>query len=139
MPTTSWPAATSASARCEPMKPAAPVTAYLMGAPTLAGEGAELDGNRLVSRVASDEQPPPRPRRHRHDEAPVQQPAAEIAVAPLRSVVEAHDEVQPGRALVGRAPDERPLAGDVRVDLRRLDGLEHDRPQRHLRAVARGV
>src|SRR6266851_3611757 len=31
MPTTSWPSAMSASARCDPMNPAAPVTAYRMG------------------------------------------------------------------------------------------------------------
>src|SRR5215217_4747283 len=28
MPTTSWPSSSRASARCEPMKPAAPVTTY---------------------------------------------------------------------------------------------------------------
>src|SRR5579864_3514409 len=31
MPTTSWPCAPSASARCDPMNPAAPVTAYRTG------------------------------------------------------------------------------------------------------------
>src|SRR5579862_746968 len=117
MPTTSWPLAASASARCDPMNPAAPVTAYRTGGgyrpllvepvDTCVADQVEplgVDDNRRVLAV-----------RERPEE--VAGARVERVRAPLQ-----RREVHPARDHRGRAGD-RPIRVELPLDLAR-DGVE---------------